>query len=483
MTTNQLSLFEVDISVPVQLFRIEYTLVEQGGLPFVPEFLLRLLKVSALPPADIARFFGLTPKEVSTALLPFLQQGELTLATDGRVALTEKGLRLFAGDGETPIVKGRKEYRKSFAFDLLAYSFIEHKKQRMESPKCSVVLSADPCARAESVAGAERAFQQNLFKIYRSGELCGQTDEMQAPELYKVSEVRKEKDGYIRFTEAYCLDSETMNFGFIGHAGLTEEDVYITQRSLQLAGLVGRRNVETLAAFADKIGDQHTLDLLSTGALDLSKAVQTSIATFRAAQAEIEPVYGALQMTRNWDRVERLLFKYAKRIANEDGKEPVTLSWLAPAAHGLWGKCSRHSQALSAFVGSATFKASGQEKLVFNPRLLIPLADQQDEQARRRAFNECKEAESVLHGFIESDALSALEIVSLVGSFAIVIYHMVLPDVHPVPIPFGFITEDKRMVRRIEAVVEDRLAEYTEGNVPRYLGTLSRNESPQRRRG
>ncbi len=191
MTTNQLSLFEVDISVPVQLFRIEYTLVERGGLPFVPEFLLRLLKVSSLPAADIARFFGMTAKEVSTALLPFLQRGELTVATDGRLALTEKGLRLFAGDGETPIVKGRKEYRRSFAFDLLAYSFVEQKKQRLGSPRCSVVLSADPSARAESAVGAERAFQQNLFKIYRSGELCGQADKMEPPELYKVREVRK----------------------------------------------------------------------------------------------------------------------------------------------------------------------------------------------------------------------------------------------------------------------------------------------------
>lgn len=265
MTTSELSLFEVDISVPVQQFRIEYTLVEQGGLPFVPEFLLRLLKVSALPPADIARFFGFTPKEVSTAILPYLQQGELTLAVDGRVALTGKGLRMFADGSETPIVKGRKEYRKTLTFDLLAYSFVEYKTHRLESPRCSVVLSADPSTRAESAAGAERAFQHNLFKIHRSGELCGQADGMEVPELYKVSQVRKERDGYIRFSEAYCVDLETMNFGFAEHAGLPEEEIYITQRSLLLAGAVGRRNIERIVSFADKIGDEHTLDILSTG--------------------------------------------------------------------------------------------------------------------------------------------------------------------------------------------------------------------------
>jgi hypothetical protein len=481
MTKNELGLFEVDISVPVQQFRIEYTLVEQGGLPFVPEFLLRLLKVSPLPPADIARFFGFTPKEVSTALLPYLQQGELTLTVDGRVTLTEKGLRMFAGGGETPIVKGRKEYRKTLTFDLLAYSFVEHKTHRLENPRCSVVLSADPSARAESAAGAERAFQHNLSKIYRSGELCGQTDEMEVPELYKVSQVRKERDGYIRFSEAYCVDLETMNFGFVERAGLPEEELYIAQRSLLLAGLIGRLNVETIVAFADNIGDQHTLDILSTGRLDLSKATQAPTATFRAGQAQIEAIYGALQVTRNWDRAEYLLSKYAKRLASEDANGPAVLTWLAPAAHDLWGKCSRHSQALSAFVGSATFKAGGKERSVFSPRLLIPLADQHDEQARRRAFNECKEAESVLHGFIESDSLSALEIIILADSFAIVVYHLVQPDLHPMPTPFGFITEDKGMVRRIEAAIEDRLAEYTEGNVPRYLGPIMKSSNSRKR--
>lgn len=111
MTTEALVLFEFDICVPAQQFRIEYTLVEQGGFPFVPEFLLRLLKVSALMPADIARFFGFTPKELSTALTPFLQQGELQSTADGRITLTEKGLRLFDENGETPIVKSREDHR------------------------------------------------------------------------------------------------------------------------------------------------------------------------------------------------------------------------------------------------------------------------------------------------------------------------------------------------------------------------------------
>lgn len=479
MTANELVLFELDVSVPVQLFRIEYTLVEQGGFPFVPEFLLRLLKVSPLLPADIARFFGFTPKEVSTALLPFLQQGELSLAVDGRITLTEKGLRLFAGDSETPIVKSRKEYRKSFAFDLFAFSFVEN-KHRMQSPRCSVVLEADPVARAESVAGAERAFQRSLHKIYRNGELCGLANESQAPELYKVSQVQKDRDGYIRFEERYCLDPENLNFGFSELAGLPEEDTYITQRSQKLAMLVGQSTLEAITAFADRIDDRLTLDILTAGTLDLGRALQKT-ASGEPEKARMTRLYGALQLSRNWDRVEQLLAKHADRLVKAADVQPVTLTWLAPAAHELWGKYARHGQALSEFVNSAKTKINGQEKTVFNPRLLIPLGDQNDQQARNRAFNECKEAESVLHGFIESNTLSALEIVSLTGGFAIVVYHLVQPGLHPVPVPFGFITEDKGMVRRIEGVVEDMLAEYTDGNVPRYLGPITKSMSSRKR--
>lgn len=245
--------------------------------------------------------------------------------------------------------------------------------------------------------------------------------------------------------------------------------------------LVGRSTLGAITAFADKIGDQHTLDMLTTGALDLGNALQRTAVIGDAEQHRMHRLYGALQLPRNWDKAEQLLAKYAERLAKADAKQPVTLTWLAPAAHGLWGKYARHGQALSSFVNSARTKINGQEKTVFRSRLLIPLGDQTDQKARSRAFNKCKEAESVLHGFIESNALSALEILSLTESFAIVIYHLVQPDLHPVPVPFGFITEDKGLVRRIEEAVEEVLAEYTDGNVPRYLGALTKNPSSGKR--
>ncbi|MCH5552551.1 hypothetical protein L6227_25215 [Pseudomonas syringae pv. syringae] len=482
MILKEQTLFEIDFSVPVQQFRIEYTLVEKGGLPLIPEYLLRLLKVSALTPADIARFFGFTLKEVSTALLMFLQQGEVKIAHDGRVTLTDKGLRMFTGNDDTPVVKGRMEYRRVFTFDLLAYSFIEHAKHRLESSKCSITLATDSSKRADSTIEAERALQYNLSKIYRSGELTGKPEEAQRPELYKISEVIKKKDGFIRFAESYGFELDTLSYGFSERVGLPQENAYISQRSQQLASLIGQPNIDSLISFAEKINDTHTLTFLADGTFDPRKAAQ-ALATTRPGQIKINPIYGALQLTHNWDKVETLLSKHGKRLASEHDNQPVAMTWLAPSSHGLWGKSSRHGQALSSFVRSALVTTSGKEKLVFNPRVLIPLTDQFDNRAIRQAFNECTEVEAYLHGFIESDILSGLEILSLFNSFTIVVYHLVQPDRHPVPIPFGFITEDEAVMRRIETVLEETLAEYTTDNVPRYLGALSRSTPRPKQRG
>src|SRR5690606_22716860 len=141
MAGEALVLFEVDICVPAQQFRIEYSLIEKGGLPFVSEFLLRLLKVSPLMSADIARYFGFTSKELSAALTPFFQKGEVSVQPDGRIGLSEKGLRLFSGNEDSPSVRSRQDYRRSFTVDLLTFSYLGGRVSSA-STKRAVLLDA-----------------------------------------------------------------------------------------------------------------------------------------------------------------------------------------------------------------------------------------------------------------------------------------------------------------------------------------------------
>lgn len=472
MAGDALVLFEVDVCVPAQQFRIEYTLIKKGGLPFVAEFLLRLLKISALMPADIARYFGFTSKELSTALTPFFQKGEVSVQPDGRIGLSEKGLRLFAGNEDSPSVKSRHEYRRSFTFDLLTFSYLGGRVSSA-STKRAVLLDAGVEVRAASQERAVGAFLNNLHDIYRRGDLTGQDQEASAPELYKISDVKKSSDVWFLVEEAFSLDPDSLDLSFEEKKGVSEEEEYIARRASMLHSLNGRGNLDDVVRLADRLGDSEALDALSSGWMDFRGVAQRALSFGLDERRRDVRVYGSLQLNRNWDQVSALLKKYHDKLSRSEKGEVPGLTWLAPSSHVLWGKSSRHGQAVSKFAEFAELKNKGSDINSFEAGILIPLSSSKDWQSKRRANNDCVEAKEYLHGFVESEALAPLEVFMLSGCFAVVVYHLVMPERYPVPIPFGYITEDPARVTQVEGMVRSALDEYSFENKPRYLGRLA----------
>lgn len=472
MAGDALVLFEVDVCVPAQQFRIEYVLIEKGGLPFVSEFLLRLLKISALMPADIARYFGFSSKELSTALTPFFQKGEVAVLPDGRISLSEKGLRLFAGNEDSPGVKSRCEYRRSFTFDLLTFSYLGAKVSSA-STKRAVLLDAGVEVRAASQERAVGAFQNNLHEIYRRGDLTGQNQENSAPELYKISDVKKSSEVGFLVEEAFSLDPDSFDLSFEGKKGISEEEEYIGRRASKLHNLIGRENLDDVVRLADRLGDSEALDALSSGWMDFRGIVQRALSFGLDERRRDVRVYGSLQLNRNWDQVCSLLKKHHDKFSRSEMGAISGLTWLTPSSHALWGKNARHGQAVSKFAEFARLQSGRNDGNAFEARILIPLSSSKDWQSEKRANNDCVEAKEYLHGFVESEALAPLEVFMLSGCFAVVIYHLVMPDRYPVPIPFGYITEDPARVKHVEGMVMSALNEYSFENKPRYLGKLN----------
>lgn len=472
MAGDALVLFEVDVCVPAQQFRIEYVLIEKGGLPFVSEFLLRLLKISALMPADIARYFGFSSKELSTALTPFFQKGEVAVLPDGRISLSEKGLRLFAGNEDSPGVKSRCESRRSFTFDLLTFSYLGAKVSSA-STKRAVLLDAGVEVRAASQERAVGAFQNNLHEIYRRGDLTGQNQENSAPELYKISDVKKSSEVGFLVEEAFSLDPDSLDLSFEGKKGISEEEEYIARRASMLHSLNGRGNLDEVVRLADRLGDSDALDALSSGWMDFRGVAQRALSFGLDERRRDVRVYGSLQLNRNWDQVSALLKKYHDKLSRSEKREVPGLTWLAPSSHDLWGKNSRHGQAVSKFAEFARLQSGRNDGNAFEARILIPLSSSKDWQSKNIANSDCAEAKEYLHGFVESEALAPLEVFMLSGCFAVVIYHLVIPDRYPVPIPFGYITEDPARVKHVEGMVVSALNEYSFENKPRYLGKLN----------
>lgn len=474
MELNPVVLFELDVVVPAQQFRIEYTLVDKGGLPVVPEFLLRLLKISALLPAEIGNYFGFTAQELSFAITPFLQTGELKTRPDGRIELTDKGRGLFAGDHESPIVKRKEEREQMFVFDLLTFTCLGKSLGDADSKRC-LELQAPSDTLSESGTKAVGAFMRQIYDIHRAGHLGGQSQDAGPPELYKVAGVQKVRDGWEKIEERVSLDADSRLARFIAKEGLRENEIYMRQRTEQLSRMLGRENLDQVLHLADILGDSDAYDFVSSNGLDLSALYYSASAVAQVRESSGLRLFGSLQLQQNWDRVFSVLRKHQKAVQSESHAAPISLSWMAPASHELWGRSARHEQMCSAFSDISKTKSKGganDGKLIFDAKMLIPVSASDDWPAIKRAKADCNKARLLLCGFVESEQLAPLEAIVIHGKCAVVVYHLILPALSPVPIPFGFITEDPAKILNVENLINRTMGEYVTGNTPRFLGSF-----------
>ena len=103
--------FELNINIPAQEFRIEYTLIENAGLPFVPEFILRLLNVCPFYQKDLAQYFSFSKKDLKVAIEPLMEAGFIETDSNNMFILTTKGKSLFIDTQDSPNSKNKIEYR------------------------------------------------------------------------------------------------------------------------------------------------------------------------------------------------------------------------------------------------------------------------------------------------------------------------------------------------------------------------------------
>ena len=207
MSTGNIPLFELDVAVPSQLYMIEYSLVERGSLPFVPDFLLKLLHVADFLPQEVAHFFGFSRKELDHALTGFFSSGEVEYRKDGRLGLTAKGHALFADTDTSPMRESIANYRKPFCFDLLTFSYLGNNSKSGRDSR-TLRLKVDQEQVAESQRLAKESFQRNIHDIYKKGHLVKGAPQGGTPEIYKFSDCSKRKDFVEKIPEVLSLNAD-----------------------------------------------------------------------------------------------------------------------------------------------------------------------------------------------------------------------------------------------------------------------------------
>ncbi|MBP5789603.1 MAG: hypothetical protein J6W29_05150, partial [Neisseriaceae bacterium] len=87
---------QIDFLIQAPVFLIVFSYMDnQGGVSFVREYLLRLLKITPVKPEQIAHYFGFNRHETEIALADLKQNDWIIWQDDGFIALSKDGEKLF----------------------------------------------------------------------------------------------------------------------------------------------------------------------------------------------------------------------------------------------------------------------------------------------------------------------------------------------------------------------------------------------------
>lgn len=460
----------VDFAVPAQAFRIEYSVISRKAPPFVREFMLKLLNVSSFRAEEIGQFFGFNRREIDVALSDLLNRGDAEYLDDGRVALTDQAKKYFDSQGNDPTISTYVDAREPFSFDLLSFSYIG-KNFRNEGWRSAIEVGVTLEARANSQELARKAFQKNFMRIYDLGQIGGRRDE-RAPDLYKISDVSKEREGFIRVQKTFRIDPIS---GGVYRSDETKE-IESPEFVESVTRIIDERrrpdNTLAVAECAQALGDDYMLSLLGVSGLDLKEAVIRVLTEGADARKPVGRVFGSIHLPNNWQRIQSLLKKYRERFSVGETSGPIELTWLVPGSP-YWGRSLQAHEALQNFQDSAKGVGKRSEQTVFRPRLYFPLSDSNDEIGVRNLRGQYDELSEVVFGYSSGSRSISYEALVLPGCFAVVIYHLCQPNVCEIPIPIGFVTEDLSIVDKVDAYVGKYLNGYASGENTRDIGKLA----------
>lgn len=449
-------LMTIDIALPVQAFRFEYTLVGRSDLPFIREFILRLLKVGNMSATQLAKFLGLSEKEISIAVSQLVSLNEISVDNEGNIQLTAEAHKYFDGLSDNrPKITKLFEGTSTFKFDLLSFGLIRS-DDKISPPLNAIRLSPETEKLSNSINYAKSAFLRNYIDIFEEESISFDgVNDIRKVELYKLSDVRKNKDYTARFALTFSLDTERNSIE--RHSESRFFDVDEIQKNLNevLLSSYNSSNIQDIVSALVTLNEPQLLDCFTSDGIDLTALA--ILAVKQSASSSCRSYFlGAPTNSANWNQLTTLIKKHLK-----DGKSSATCTWLAPSDR-FWlmsnQSFSRTSELLNATKGLQTL-------------LYLPVAgsrDKHQEQIWKKALGPMKDkAIKVAEGFLGG----SVEVISIPGVFSLLCFYLQKPG-ESASIPFGFITTETSDIDRIQQEFESYLGNYDANMERREYGPL-----------
>lgn len=474
MTTleNTTIYHEIDFLLPAQRFNINFSYITQKGLPFVREFVLRLIHLAPMSMSQVATFFGFTRKEVQEAIDDLVERGELTLSENGRLTLTEKSSGYFTELGEVPRLSLLRDSTACLSFDLATFSCLG-KDNSSEKSKAGISIKVDDENASCSETQVEKHFQRQFHEILQKGFLSRSLtqDEKDSPTVYTVNSVNKIKQMPVRLPVQFKVDTDGRSVEREDFEKLKNSDYVHERISLELDRLGRPSNFGEIAKAMLDIGDGETLKLFDSKGSSVSLQFFEDLARLEAnSQKKRTTFLGPIYSSANWGLLQKHLAPIikARRESKADvGQTPFL--WLAPS-DPYWGKSSN----LQVRVSEILSMASTKEKRLYSPAIYLPVSGPDDQKTARQWKWEFDPNSDKVYGLIEGFLGGNVEVMHFEGEFVAVVYHVSLPDSYPVSLPIGFISADKDVVSSVGRLITTYLEGSSGFERPNDCGLLSR---------
>lgn len=471
MSDNKFTYQEVDFLLPAQRFNIQFSYVSQKGLPFIREFVLRLVHVAPMSKAHISTYFGLSRRETEEAISDLVQRGELTLSLDGRLTLTEKSNGYFVEIGETPQLSTVQDSGATLCFDLATFSCFSDQNVQ-DKWKTGISLKVDDSNASQSEKLVEKHFQHQFHQILDKGYLSHLLDKdgKEHPSVYTVNSVNKLRQFPMRVTTEFQMDNEGKAVEREDYEELNSSEYVHELMAIELSRLSTPNNTMSIFKSMLSLSDEETLklfdsktNLINPNYLDDIRALEDHTASGRTTF--LGPIYSK----SNWDQFQKFLVPVInERIKSKADTGGSRFIWIAPS-DPYWAKSSRFSSSLSDFIR----RSSTKEKKLYDPILYVPVSDDKDFRVARQWKHELEQFHNHVRGLAEGFLDGNIEILHLEDEVAVVVYHFSQPETLPVTMPLGFMTTNKDMVTKIGKLVNDYLKSSSSFDKPNDCGTIS----------
>ena len=445
---------QLDFALPIQRFRIEYSLVEKNAVPFVREFVLRLLWLSKMTLGEIAAFMGFTQKEARVVATQLFELNEVAVGEDRRLELTQKAKAYFRNSADgSPRIAQLTDRRDTFRFELVSFGYVP-KDKRSEDWRFSIKLEPDMEKRSRSAVFARKAFQRRFYEIYHAGDIERfSTEGKEIPDIYKISDVSPQREDYVKIAQTLFLNIQSGEVERSKIESFDEQDEIIEKITDAILSHRKSENLASVSRAMEELGGEFLLECLSKDGIDIPKFLLGAL-NERESSGAVQRMFGSLQLPNNWDRVVGLFKKHLHPTSDKMRSSPDKVTWLAPS-NPFWGRSDKIQECIST-ISELSIDSKTNFKF-FNFSLKLPLYGKEDK-AGKSWLSEFRDFRPMLHGYVEGYGQGDVELILYPSRFAVVLFHVV-PSKNWVPIPLGFTTEDKNLTVKIEHSLKDYLSE------------------------